>query len=193
MDNGQLTNMQTTHHTPTVLSFATSLLELAEQDNISDSVGEELNQIGEILEANPHFVLYLADPAISQAAREGVLRAIFGGKVSPLLWNFLGVLNLKNRLPLLEQIIAAYDDLMDEKHGKIEVDVTTAHKLSPDELQMVQQRVSAALKKDAVIHQYVDDSLIGGMLLRVGDQMIDASVKSQLQAIKQKIMSSRSS
>jgi F-type H+-transporting ATPase subunit delta len=56
---------------------------------------------------------------------------------------------------------------------------------------MVKQRVSAALKKDAVIHQYVDESIIGGMLLRVQDQLIDASVKSQLQAIKQKLRTMR--
>jgi F-type H+-transporting ATPase subunit delta len=183
--------MQTTHHTPTVLSFATSLLELAEEQNISDSIGQELNQIGEVLEQNPTFVLYLADPSISQDSRAGVLKDTFGDKVSPLLWNFLGVLNLKNRLPLLSQIVSAYNDLMDDKHGKIEVDVTTAHKLSADELEMVKQRVGSALKKDAVIHQYVDESLIGGMLLRVGDQLIDASVKSQLERMKQNLKNVR--
>jgi F-type H+-transporting ATPase subunit delta len=180
--------MQTTHHTPTVLSYATSLLELAEEQNQTAPIGEELNQIGEILEQNPTFGLYLADPSISQESRAGVLKQIFDGKVAPLLWNFLGVLNLKNRLSLLSQIITAYDDLLDEKYGKIEVDVTTAHKLSPDELEEVRQRVSSALKKDAVIHQYVDESIIGGMLLRVQDQLIDASVKSQLKSIKRKMM-----
>ncbi len=78
-------------------------------------------------------------------------------------------------------------DLLDEKYGKIEVDVTTAHKLTADELENVRQRVSTALKRDAIIHQYVDESLIGGMLLRVQDQLIDASVKSQLEKIKQKL------
>ena len=80
-----------------------------------------------------------------------MLDATFRGKVSQLLWNFLGVLNLKGRLALLSEIIAAYDDLMDEKHGKIEVDVTVARKLSPEDLEMVRQRVSSALKKDAVV------------------------------------------
>src|ERR1700690_385228 len=107
--------MQTTHHPPTVLSFATSLLELAEEQNIAAPIGEELNQIGEILEQNSTFGLFLADPSISQAERAKVLGDVFGGKVSPLLWNFIGVLNLKNRLSLLSKIITAYDDLLDEK------------------------------------------------------------------------------
>jgi F-type H+-transporting ATPase subunit delta len=180
--------MQTTHHTPTVLSYATSLLELAEEQNQVQPIGEELGQIAEILEQNPTFVQYLADPGISQEERGKALAEIFGGKVNPLLWNFLGVLNLKNRLRLLEQIIAAFDDLLDEKYGKIEVDVTTAHQLSADDVEMVRQRVSSALKKDAVVHQYVDESIIGGMLLRVQDQLIDASVRSQLNKIKQSMM-----
>jgi F-type H+-transporting ATPase subunit delta len=183
--------MQTTHHSPTVLAYATSLLNLADQQNIVQPTGEELKQLGDVLEQNPTFVLYLADPCISQDARGKVLKDVFSGQVSPLLWNFLGVLNLKNRLSLLKQIITAYDDLLDDKFGKVEVDVTTAHKLSPEDLEMVKQRVSAALKKDAVIHQYVDESIIGGMLLRVQDQLIDASVKSQLQAIKQKLRTMR--
>jgi F-type H+-transporting ATPase subunit delta len=183
--------METTHHSPVVLSYATSLLELAEEQKIADPIGKELEQIGEILEQNPTFVLYLADPAISQESRAKLLGDVFGGKLSPLLWNFIGVLNLKNRLSLLGQIITAYGDLLDDKYGKIEVDVTTAHKLSKDELENVRQRVGTALKRDAVIHEYVDESLVGGMMLRVQDQLIDASVKSQLEKIKQKLASIR--
>lgn len=183
--------MQTIHHSPTVLAYASSLLELAEAQNQAGPIGEELNQLGEILQQNPVFSQFLADPGISHEERQRVLEDVFGGKLNPLLWNFLGVLNLKNRLRLLDQMIAAYDDLLDEKYGKIEVDVTTAHHLSPEDVEMVRQRVSQALKKDAVIHQYVDESIIGGMLLRVQDQMIDASVRSQLQAIKQKLMGVR--
>jgi F-type H+-transporting ATPase subunit delta len=147
-----------------------------------------LDQLNEILEANHTFVLYLADPAISNEERGRTLSAIFRGQVNPLLWSFIGVLNLKNRLSLLGQIIAAYGDLLDQKYGKIEVDVTTAHTLGADELEEIRQRVSQALKKDAVIHQYVDESIIGGMLLRVSDQLIDASVKAQLQTIKQSML-----
>ncbi len=93
--------MQTTHHTPTVLSYATSLLELAEEQKTAEPIGQELDQIEEILDKNPNFGLFLADPAISQVERAKVLGEVFGGKISPLLWNFFGVLNLKNRLALL--------------------------------------------------------------------------------------------
>ena len=183
--------MQTTHHTPTVLSYAQSLLELAEEKNLTEPIGAELGQVGQILEQNPMFVEYLADPGISVEERAKMLAQTFSGKINPLLFNFLGVMNAKNRMKLLGDVVSAYGDLYDQKHGKIEVDVTVAHKLSPEELENVRTRVSAALKKDAVIHTYVDESIIGGMLLRVQDQLIDASVRGQLQAIKDQILSKK--
>jgi F-type H+-transporting ATPase subunit delta len=79
--------------------------------------------------------------------------------------------------------------MLDEQLGKIEVDVTVAQKLSSEQLEEVRQRVSAALKKDAVVHQYVDESIIGGLVIRVQDKLIDASVKTQLAAMKQQLLS----
>ena len=180
--------MQTTHHTPTTLAYAQSLLDLAGEQNEAEAIGEELGQIAEIVEQNPTFAAYLADPGIGHDERARTLQQTFAGKVSPLMWNFMGVLNLKRRLKEIPAIAAAYDDLLDEKLGKIEVDVTVAQKLSPEQLEQVRQRVSQALKKDAVIHQYVDDSIIGGLLIRVQDKLIDASVRSQLHSMREQLL-----
>ena len=68
------------------------------------------------------------------------------------------------------------------------MDVTVAQKLTPDQLEQVRQKVSAALNKDAVVHQYVDDSIIGGLILRVQDKLIDASVKTQIQKLREQLL-----
>ncbi len=183
--------MQTSHLSPTVLSYATSLLELADEQGQLQPVGEELNGVGEVLDGSPTFGEYLADPGISAEAREKVLTDVFAGKLSKLTFNFLGVLNVKGRLKLLREIVAAFDDLMDQKLGKVEVDVTVAQRLSADDLEQVRQKVGKALGKDAVVHQYVDESLIGGMVLRVGDRLVDGSVKTQLQNIRKRILSAQ--
>ena len=181
--------METTHHTPTVLSYAESVLELAEEQGQAEPVGQEFARIGEVLEQNPTFAQFLADPGISHAERDRVLGDAFGdGHASPLVWNFIRVLLAKGRLGLLADVVVAYGDLYDDRHGKVELDVTVAHRLSADELEDVRRRVGAALKKDAVVHQYVDESLIGGMVLRVGDRLIDGSVKGQLAAIKKQML-----
>ena len=74
--------------------------------------------------------------------------------------------------------------------GKIEVDVTVAQRLDPGTLEEVRQRISAALKKDAIVHQYVDESIIGGLVLRIEDKLIDGSVLAQLERMKRKLMQS---
>ena len=184
--------MDTTHHSPTVLSYAASVLELAEEQGQAEPVGRELASIAEVLGQNPTFAQFLADPGISHAERDRVLGDAFGGgHASPLVWNFIRVLNAKAKLAILPDVIDAYGELYDTKHGKVEVDVTVPQRLSPDELERVRTRVGAALKKDAVIHQYIDESLIGGMVLRVGDRLIDSSVKGQLQAIKKQMLAQR--
>jgi F-type H+-transporting ATPase subunit delta len=183
--------MQTTHHDPTSLAYAQSLLELASERNEAEPIGQELSQLVEIVHSNPIFAAYLADPGITHEAREDILKKAFFGKVTPLLWNFLGVLNMKRRINRLSEIASTFDDLLDEKLGKIEVDVTVAQKLGAEQLEAVRQRVSEALGKDAVIHQYVDESIIGGLLLRVQDKLIDSSVKTQLQSLRQQMLASR--
>jgi F-type H+-transporting ATPase subunit delta len=81
----------------------------------------------------------------------------------------------------------AYAALLDEKLGKVEVDVTVASRLSNEELEQVRQLVNRALKKDAVVHQYVDESIIGGIVLKVGDRLIDGSVRTQLEQVRSRL------
>src|SRR5262249_22233359 len=158
-------------------AYARSLLDLATEQKAAEPMAADLAQLKDILEQNPNFKLYLADPAISVAERATALTRIFQGKVSPLLFNFLRITNEQGRLDHLTEIVNAYDDLLDEQLGKIEVDIIVAHPLTPEQLEQARQIVGQALKKNVVIHPYVDDSIIGGVIIRVQDKLIDASVK----------------
>jgi F-type H+-transporting ATPase subunit delta len=183
--------MHTTHFSPTAFNYARSLLELAnEGQQQAEEIAGELRDIRQIIDSNPNFALYLADPSISTAERGAVIKRIFGGKVAKLLLDFLGVLNEKGRLNLFVEIAGAFGDLLDAQQSKVEVDVTVANRLDDQQLEQVRQSVSKALKRDAVVHQYVDESIIGGMLLRVQDQLVDASVKYQLETIKERMLAS---
>lgn len=172
-------------------AYARSLLDLANGQNQAVDIGQELNQIRQVLDAEPGFAAMVANPAVSAAARLPVLQRSFEGRVQPLVWNFLQVLNQKNRLGEFRAIDDTYSELLDEQFGKVEVDVTVAQRLDDGQLEQVRQAVSAALKRDAVVHQYVDESIIGGLILRVQDRLIDTSVKGQLAAIRQKLLAAR--
>ena len=175
-----------TLQSPVFLSYAQALLDLA-GDN-ADAVGQELGEINQIVADNKTFSAYLADPSIAKPDRAGLLSRIFQGKVSQLLWNFIGVLNLKNRLKDLPGIAAAYKTVLDKKQGNVDVELTTAHALSDDQVMAAKEKISAALKKNAMVKTVVDDAIIGGVIVRVGDKLLDASVRYQLQAMKEQLM-----
>jgi len=173
---------------PFAVAYARSLLELAEERQQTQTVEQELRALRQVIETTPSFRAFLRDPAVGENERAQALTRIFQGNASPLVMNFLNVVNAHGRLGALDEIAQAYDDLLDERLGKVEVDVTVAQRLAPDQLEEVRRRVGAALKKDAVVHQYVDESIIGGLILRVEDRLIDASVKAHLEGMKRRML-----
>jgi F-type H+-transporting ATPase subunit delta len=184
---------QVQHHSKLAVAYARSLLELAAETGAEGSVGQELEGIAQVLLENRTFVQFLADPTVSVEHRAGSLRNIFAGRVSPLVLNLMLVMNERGRIRHLGEVCGAFDMLLDEKLGKIEVDVTVASQLDAAAMEEVRQLVNRALKKDSVVHQYVDPSILGGLVLRVGDRQIDGSVKTQLENIKQKLLTTRAS
>jgi F-type H+-transporting ATPase subunit delta len=179
---------QTMKQSGAAVQYARALLDLANEKKQAEKIGKEMTELGKIIEANKSLASFLSDPGISSSDRTEMLNKVFKGKISPLVMNLMGVLNSKRRLALLHAITAAYQELLDEQLGKVEVDVTVAHRLDGAALEQVKKRISQALKKDAIVHQYVDDKIIGGMVLRVDDKLIDASVKSQLEAMKRQLL-----
>jgi F-type H+-transporting ATPase subunit delta len=178
------------HPSLTAVTYAQSILELANEQKQAEPIGQELASLKQIIDDNPQVREVFTNPAISADERDQLLQRVFKGKIAPLLFNTLGVLNQHNRLGLITQIAQAYDELLDKQLGKIEVDLTVAQKLDQAQLDQAKKRISQALGRDAIVHQYVDDSIIGGMIVRVGDKLIDASVRYQLQAMKKQLLES---
>jgi F-type H+-transporting ATPase subunit delta len=177
-----------THNSPLALSYAQALLDLAGEAGTEQATGAELADVRKLIDDSPDFHELLANRGIGEGDREGLLVRIFDGRVSPLLMNFLKLVNTKGRAGMIGEMSAAYDDLLDAKFGKIEVDVTVAHRLDDAQVETVRQKVSAAINRDAVIHQYVDDSIIGGLILRVQDKLIDGSVRAQLDRMRRRLL-----
>jgi len=176
------------NHSPIAVAYARSLLELANEGQVTREVATELLQLGQLIQDNPTFGLFMADPAISHEERAGILQRIFQGRVQPLIFSFLAVLNRHGRLAMLAHMIGAYGVLLDIQAGIINVDLTVAAKVDDRQLEEIRRQISAALGKQAVVSQYVDDSIIGGMVLRVDDRLIDGSVRGQLQALKTQML-----
>jgi F-type H+-transporting ATPase subunit delta len=168
--------------------YAQSLLELAmaQGAEVPAAVGEELDALCEVARADAGFREFLASPMLERAERHASLERILQGKASDLLMKFVLVLNRKGRLGNLLEIGDAFDQLLQERFGKVEVDVFTVQggHLSDEVTAAVKARVQAAFGKEAVLHSYRDASMIGGIKLRIGDQLIDGSVATRLRRMQ---------
>ncbi|MCI0362537.1 MAG: ATP synthase F1 subunit delta [Phycisphaerales bacterium] len=173
--------------------YAKSLFELAQQEGgertITAVLGE-LEQICELMRSDKSLREFFASPIIDMARRSASIQHMFSERVSDLVLRFLLVLNNKRRLNHLEAIAAAYDRMVHETFGRIEVDVYTAAPLANKDLETIEERIKQALGREPVLHPYTEPSMLGGLKLRIGDQLIDGSVVSKLRRMKRELMSS---
>lgn len=173
--------------------YAESLLALAEArgGNGISEVGEELEGLAQIVRSDRGFAEFLRSPVVDANAREASLRRTLDGRVSPLVRDFILVLNRKGRLGEFVNVAAAYDALVQDRLGRVEVDVYTASgPVGEEVLAAVRAKVKSALGKEPVLRMHVEPSMIGGLKLRIGDQLIDGSVATRLENLRQHVLAS---
>ena len=170
--------------------YARSLFELAVDAGGNDKVVEiadELEQICELARQDSKVNLFLSSPIIDVTARGTALSAIFSNRVTDLTLRFLLVLNDKGRLNHMEQITSAFDKLVQDAFGRVEVDVFTPIAVDTSTMDRIKSRIQEMLGKEPVLHPYVDKKMLGGIKVRVGDTLIDGSVQTKLRRLSETI------
>lgn len=171
--------------------YARSLFELAQKaggESKINEVADELEAISDLLRSDKKVHEFFASPIIDRTSREASIRRIFSNRITDLTLRFLLVLNNKGRLNQMEAIAEAYDHQVQESFGRIEVDVYTASPMEQEQTTALRDRIKAALGKEPVLHSYTDRSMLGGLKMRIGDQLIDGSVASKLRRMKREIL-----
>ena len=170
--------------------YARSLFELATDDGGNErvlEVSEELEQICELARQERELGLFFSSPVIDATKRGKALSAIFANNVTELTHRFLLVLNLKGRLNHFESIASSFDALVQEAFGRVEVDVYTPTPVDAESINIIKTRITEMLGKEPVLHPYIDSSMLGGIKLRIGDQLIDGSVQTRLRRLSETI------
>ncbi len=170
--------------------YAHAAFEIAEStDGITpeDLLGE-LEDLLEIARDDRGFNELLATRLIDAGKRDASLVRMLEGKCSTLTVNFLRQLNAKGRLGHIVPIVGALDELVQARFGRIEVDVFTASPMSPEALDGVKHKLSESLGKEVIMHPYTDSTMLGGIKIRMGDQLIDASVQADLRSLRDNLL-----
>jgi F-type H+-transporting ATPase subunit delta len=169
--------------------YAEALLNAADKRGEVDSVFEQLESlVQDLFRADPQFAEFLASGAVGRDKKAAVLRSVFEHRAGALFFDFLLVLNNHDRLDLLGQVYCAYRDLRDQRARRIRVKVRSATALADDQRERLRHELQATFHLEPVLDTVIDPDLLGGMVVRVGDWVYDASVRTQLQTIRNQII-----
>jgi F-type H+-transporting ATPase subunit delta len=153
--------------------------------NEADEIVSQLNAIvADCLSRSPALEGVLSSPRVSQLEKENLIDRVFRGKIHPTLLNFLKVLCRRGRIGSLRAIQISANQMRDEQLGRVRVTVTSAFALSDDQRGAIAAKLGQSLGKQVVLDERVDESLLGGILIRVGDQVFDGSVMGKMAALR---------
>ena len=169
-------------------TYAEALLAVAEQRGQADEVGEELKGLVESFAADPALEAFFKTPAVNRVRKDEVIAKVFDSRATPLLTDFLRVLNRKGRLGLIRLIAVAYRGLRDIKANRTRVLVETAAPLSDKQLEDLRTTLGGILSKTAVLVTRVNPELIGGLIVHVGDKVFDTSVRTKLLNVRTQLL-----
>ena len=172
-------------------NYAETLLALAERHEGIDRYGEGIKLVSRLLEENSDFRLFLETPRISSVAKKSVMRTAFGDVIPAPLIHFLLITIDKRRQRLLPMIARQYQSLWDEQVGRAHVEVSVARPLETSTLSALSERLTALLGVEAIPHVKIRPSILGGVVVRVGDTIYDGSLRRRLESMRGRLLTAK--
>lgn len=170
-------------------TYAEALMNVADKRDQADAVGEELHSLlNDVFRAEPRLEALLATPAVKRATKEPLIRRAFEGKSSDLVLDFLLTLNKHDRLDLLRGVYFAYREIRDVRAKRIRVVVRSVVALTEEQQAELKRTVEATTKLEPVLDMRIDPDLLGGMVVQVGDDVFDSSVRTRIETIRNQLL-----
>ncbi len=166
--------------------YATALFELATEDKSGlSSLEKDVDSLSSALADSADFREVISSPVYTRDDQERAVGAVASAmKLSPLMSNTLALMATKRRLFVLPQFAAALRDLIADAKGEVTADVASARALTSSQADALAKALSSNVGKTVKLNATVDESLIGGLVVKVGSKMIDTSIRSRLAALQ---------
>jgi len=161
---------------------------MAAEAHALEEVADELKQLLPNLGDQRDFTRLIGTPTLTVEERGAVIERVFKGRVHDLIFRFLMVVNRKGRHSLFPGVFHAFLEVYDERHGVIDVDTYSAQPLNDLQKAQITSSLSESLGRQVVVREHIDESLIGGVKLRIGDQLIDGTVAHQLRQMREELI-----
>jgi F-type H+-transporting ATPase subunit delta len=173
---------------PVVKGYAEALFQVVQAEEVLDRVEEELTRLKNALETNAEVKGFLSNLQISPEGKKSAMSQIFGEKVSTITLNWLNLVIDQGRQRRLPNIIEAFFTLAQESREKVTAEVITSVPLTEDLIQRLEKELSKASKKQVFLKPMIDESILGGVIVKIENKIIDGSVKHRLEEIKQEMV-----
>jgi F-type H+-transporting ATPase subunit delta len=168
--------------------YSDALFESAKDSGKLDTLQEQLGQFAEALDQSRDMQVYFFSPYFSSAEkREGIAKVVSGAE--PEFVNFLELLVEKHRMPAIFRIRRRFDALCAEENKELAVTVTSAVKLDQNVVSEIGEAIEKQTGRKVELASNVDDAILGGLVLRVGNMVLDASVRNQLEKLRKNVAS----
>jgi F-type H+-transporting ATPase subunit delta len=166
--------------------YASALFDLARDEKQIDAVGRSLDSLNQALADSREFDQLVSSPLVDRDEAGDAFGAIAGMlNLDPVTTNFLGVLARNGRKGQLPQVIRLFRRLAAEHRGETTAEVVTAHPLTDDQLASLKTQLKGRAGRDVAIDARTDPEILGGLIVKMGSQMIDASLKTKLNRLAQ--------
>ncbi len=165
--------------------YASALFELATEARAVDKVAADLAAFGALIDGSPDLQRLIRNPVFTAEEQTGAVGALLAkAKIGGLAGNFIGLVASKRRLFALPGMIAAFKQLVADSKGIVRAEVTAAEQPSPAQMKDIAATLKGMAGKEVMIDLKVDPSLIGGLVVKMGSRMVDASLKTKLNALR---------
>lgn len=169
--------------------YAKALLEIGQEEKRYKEAGKELRGVASVFAANPELKRFALNPMYRLEDRQGLIKKVGDALgISDTVKRFLAILTNTRRIGIIEEISAAYSILEDDLSGKIKATVESASELDDRHIQEINKRLKQLTGKEIILTVEKKPELIGGLVFRIGNTILDGSVKAQLDMVKEKII-----
>ena len=188
-----MANSETTEHITTDQQqlgevYAKALLAVGEKSGSTEALIVELKEVSETVKSLPKLSDALAAPQVSVDEKVTLVHKAFTGKTTPAMLNFLQVIVRKGRFDCLPAVAVAAKQMYDQQSGKIQATLVTAEEVDDSTQADIAKKLSEKLGKEVELERTVDPSIIGGVVVRIGDTVYDSSIAGQLEQVRTKAL-----
>ncbi|HTR73228.1 MAG TPA: F0F1 ATP synthase subunit delta [Solirubrobacteraceae bacterium] len=166
--------------------YARSLFQAALEQGKLDELREQLSQFADALDENRQLAVFFFSPYFSSAEKQEALAGLLDG-AQEIFLNFLGLLIENHRMPVIFRIRAEYDRLWDERNKTLPVQITSAIALDEETTQSLGRAIGERTGRKIALVAEVDPDILGGIVVRVGNSILDASIRSRLEQLRTQV------